>query len=158
SWSTSSVGRWPSSRVLRGGSFNNTAQNVRSANRNNNAPANRNNNNGFRPASTLRRTTVFVRPESAGRLTLRSVPGCKVQVTALCRAVLGRPGQRKRRPGGSGRPHGSKAPPGRVVEETGLDQHASRHRGPFTVRSPRRGKNRGGPFTIPSQCSEPLAP
>jgi hypothetical protein len=39
--------------VLRGGSFNNQASNVRSANRNNNAPANRNNNNGFRPASTL---------------------------------------------------------------------------------------------------------
>jgi hypothetical protein len=39
--------------VLRGGSFNNQASNVRSANRNNNAPANRNNNFGFRPASTL---------------------------------------------------------------------------------------------------------
>jgi len=39
--------------VLRGGSFNNNAANVRSANRNNNQPDNRNNNNGFRVASTL---------------------------------------------------------------------------------------------------------
>ena len=46
-------GRRPCSRVLRGGSFNNQTANVRSANRNNNLPANRNNNNGFRPASTL---------------------------------------------------------------------------------------------------------
>jgi formylglycine-generating enzyme required for sulfatase activity len=42
----------PPSRVLRGGSWNNTAQNLRSANRNNNSPGNRNNNNGFRVAST----------------------------------------------------------------------------------------------------------
>src|SRR5947209_20083735 len=48
-----SRGRRPYSRVLRGGSFNNQASNVRSANRNNNVPANRNNNNGFRAASTL---------------------------------------------------------------------------------------------------------
>src|SRR5271157_2356963 len=48
-----SRGRRPSSRVLRGGSFNNQASNVRSANRNNNVPADRNNNNGFRAASTL---------------------------------------------------------------------------------------------------------
>jgi formylglycine-generating enzyme required for sulfatase activity len=40
--------------VLRGGSFNNNAPNVRSAYRNNNQPDNRNNNNGFRVASTLR--------------------------------------------------------------------------------------------------------
>ncbi len=50
---SASRGRRPSSRVLRGGSFNNQASNVRSANRNNNVPTNRNNNNGFRPASTL---------------------------------------------------------------------------------------------------------
>ena len=37
-----------SNRVLRGGSWNNNAQNVRTANRNNNTPSNRNNNNGFR--------------------------------------------------------------------------------------------------------------
>ena len=39
-----------SNRVLRGGSWNNNAQNCRSANRNNNNPDNRNNNNGFRLA------------------------------------------------------------------------------------------------------------
>ncbi|MCL2209125.1 MAG: SUMF1/EgtB/PvdO family nonheme iron enzyme [Treponema sp.] len=37
-----------SNRVIRGGSWNNTAANVRSANRNNNTPTNRNNNLGFR--------------------------------------------------------------------------------------------------------------
>ena len=45
---------WPApSRVLRGGSWNNNPQNLRSANRNRNNPTNRNNNNGFRLASTL---------------------------------------------------------------------------------------------------------
>ena len=42
-----------SSRVLRGGSWNNTEQNVRVAFRNNNTPTNTNNNNGFRCAKTL---------------------------------------------------------------------------------------------------------
>ncbi|MFN7056858.1 SUMF1/EgtB/PvdO family nonheme iron enzyme [Hyphomonas sp.] len=37
----------------RGGSWNNTPQNLRSANRNWNTPGNRNNNLGFRVASTL---------------------------------------------------------------------------------------------------------
>ena len=37
-----------SNRVLRGGSWNNNANNCRSANRNNNNPSNENNNNGFR--------------------------------------------------------------------------------------------------------------
>lgn len=37
-----------SNRVKRGGSWNNNAQNCRSANRNNNTPSNTNNNNGFR--------------------------------------------------------------------------------------------------------------
>jgi len=35
-------------RVLRGGGWNNNANNCRVANRNNNNPDNRNNNNGFR--------------------------------------------------------------------------------------------------------------
>jgi formylglycine-generating enzyme required for sulfatase activity len=39
-------------RVLRGGSWNNDTNNVRSSNRNNNTPGNTNNNNGFRVAST----------------------------------------------------------------------------------------------------------
>jgi formylglycine-generating enzyme required for sulfatase activity len=37
-----------SNRVNRGGAWNNNAQNVRSANRNNNTPTNRNNNLGLR--------------------------------------------------------------------------------------------------------------
>ena len=37
-------------RVNRGGSWNNNAQNCRSANRNRNTPTNRNNNLGFRVA------------------------------------------------------------------------------------------------------------
>ena len=43
-------GRTGSNRLIRGGSWNNGAQNCRSANRNNNNPSNRNNNNGFRLA------------------------------------------------------------------------------------------------------------
>ena len=42
-----------SNRVKRGGSWNNTASNCRSANRNNNDPSNRNNNIGFRLVSTM---------------------------------------------------------------------------------------------------------
>ena len=90
--------------MLRGGSFNHPASNVRSSYRNNNVP-NRNNNNGVRPASTL------PCPNSQP-LSLRSVPGCKVQVVVPCRAVCGRFGQMITRPGKSGRPQGSKALPG----------------------------------------------
>jgi len=39
--------------VVRGGAYNNNPRNVRSANRNRNAPTNRNNNLGFRVARTL---------------------------------------------------------------------------------------------------------
>ena len=38
--------------MIRGGSWNNNAQNLRSSNRNNDAPDNRNNNVGFRLVST----------------------------------------------------------------------------------------------------------
>jgi formylglycine-generating enzyme required for sulfatase activity len=46
------LGRRPygSNRVIRGGSWNNNANNTRCANRNNNWPNNANNNNGFRLA------------------------------------------------------------------------------------------------------------
>ena len=44
-------------RVLRGGSWNNDTNNVRSSNRNNNTPDNTNNNIGFRVASTPDRWT-----------------------------------------------------------------------------------------------------
>ena len=43
----------PSRRVVRGGSWNNNPQNLRSANRNRNDTSNRNNNLGFRVARTL---------------------------------------------------------------------------------------------------------
>jgi hypothetical protein len=62
---------------LRGGAFNNDPLNVRSANRNRNEPANRNDNNGFRPASTLRRALALVPPESARRLTCGACQGVK---------------------------------------------------------------------------------
>ncbi|MEO1699881.1 MAG: SUMF1/EgtB/PvdO family nonheme iron enzyme [Planctomycetota bacterium] len=42
-------------RVLRGGSFANTARNARSAYRNGNAPTTRNPNIGFRPAQCTHR-------------------------------------------------------------------------------------------------------
>ncbi|MCG3155649.1 MAG: hypothetical protein DKINENOH_02256 [bacterium] len=38
-----------SNRMVRGGAWNNNAQNCRSANRNNDDPGNRNDNLGFRP-------------------------------------------------------------------------------------------------------------
>jgi Sulfatase-modifying factor enzyme 1 len=43
----------PCRRVVRGGSWNNNPQNLRSANRNRNTTDNRNNNLGFRVGSTL---------------------------------------------------------------------------------------------------------
>ena len=53
-------------RVLRGGSWNNKAQNVRSANRNRNDPDNRNNNIGFRLAQAARRPGAAVSTDAAG--------------------------------------------------------------------------------------------
>ena len=50
-----------SSRVLRGGNWNNNASNCRSANRNNNSPTNTNNNNAFR---TVRSSEVSPQRES----------------------------------------------------------------------------------------------
>ncbi|MBN1610412.1 MAG: SUMF1/EgtB/PvdO family nonheme iron enzyme [Polyangiaceae bacterium] len=40
-------------RVIRGGSWNNNADNLRATNRNNNTPTNRNNNIGLRCAKTV---------------------------------------------------------------------------------------------------------
>ena len=48
-----------SNRVLRGGNWNNNAENCRVANRNNNNPDNRNNNIGFRLASSSKQQTDF---------------------------------------------------------------------------------------------------
>ena len=45
----------------RGGSWNNEANNARSANRNNNNPDNRNNNIGFRPARSSARSSRSAR-------------------------------------------------------------------------------------------------
>jgi retron-type reverse transcriptase len=59
------------SRVVRGGGWNNKPQNVRSANRNRNAPTNLNNNLGFRVASTL---------YSTGASTAKAVPGASLSV------------------------------------------------------------------------------
>ena len=110
--------------MLRGGSFNNNAANVRSANRNNNQPDNRNNNNGFRAASTLRQDICPVVPEFTGcpvsTVPWWSVPECKVQVVVPCRAAVRltdeRPfGQMQNRSGGSGRPQGSNAPPDHLL-------------------------------------------
>ncbi len=57
--------------ALRGGSWNNNANNIRAANRNNNAPANRNNNLGFRCAQQSLPPNRVAR--CAGRHITRSV-------------------------------------------------------------------------------------
>ena len=76
--------------MLRGGSFNNNAHNVRSAYRNNNNPDNRNNKIGFRVASTLRQTHSFVMPESTGQILARlPCEACLVQSPGR-RARVGR--------------------------------------------------------------------
>ena len=53
-------------RVIRGGNWNNNAENCTVANRNNNNPENRNNNNGFRVAlsSGLSRKHAAVSPRN----------------------------------------------------------------------------------------------
>ncbi len=58
-------------RVNRGGSFNNTAQNARSANRNNDTPTNANRNLGVRPAKAAHRPIV---PETGERLPGSGAP------------------------------------------------------------------------------------
>jgi hypothetical protein len=60
--------------VLRGGAWNNTAENCRSAYRNNNHPTNRNNNLGFR---------VVLAPSSVGKAEGKR-PKAEVQLTRRC--------------------------------------------------------------------------
>jgi hypothetical protein len=146
---------------LRGGAFNNNPLNLRSADRNRNAPANRNNNNGFRPASTLRWALAFVRPESAGRLTCGACRGAKSRSSPCVAPFSDGPAEGSVWPGGSGRPHGSKAPPGRVVGGVGLDQRGHHHR-PFASvwEFARHATGRASAMTSPPppKCSEPVAP
>jgi hypothetical protein len=73
-----------SNRVLRGGSWNNDTDNLRSANRDNNDPANRNANNGFRPVSTA-------------LLPLRGVHGLRGMKRAVPTSGPARPGPPGRR-------------------------------------------------------------
>ncbi|MBL7040093.1 MAG: SUMF1/EgtB/PvdO family nonheme iron enzyme [Pirellulaceae bacterium] len=103
-------------RVLRGGSFDDLTGDVGSAVRYRTQPDNRNNNIGFRVASTLRQTNASVTPESAGQVLYRPPCGvCQVQSSGH-RPVSGclQFGRIRNRPGGSGRPKGSNAPPGHL--------------------------------------------
>ncbi|MCE7903998.1 MAG: hypothetical protein DYH20_15565 [Gammaproteobacteria bacterium PRO9] len=72
-------GQAQTTRVLRGGSFNNTADNVRCAARNRNNPNNRNRNIGFRVVvATLldcQESTGGVRPSGPRREMAEPVPG-----------------------------------------------------------------------------------
>src|SRR5271168_1228013 len=108
-----SVGRRPTPRLLRGGTFNNQPANVRSANRNRNAPPYRNTNNGFRPASTCRPGTDPASPESGGGLPSSERAGAKSRPPSRAGRPCS-PGQTNPWPGGSGRSHDSNAPPGRL--------------------------------------------
>jgi hypothetical protein len=128
--------------------------NARSSNRNRNAAANRNNNIGFRPASTLRRTRGSVEPESVGPLVLRSVPWCKVQAAARCRAACVRPAKGSEGPAGLvGR---TARRPRRAVLSGELASISTATaiaalRLCVGVRTPRRGQSPGGYFTTPAQ-------
>ena len=119
----SSWGRRPASRVLRGGSWNNRPNNTRSANRNRNTPENRNNNTGFRVSSTANRPPIEAGHGvnrsihgSGGRAAVQSMAAAPASMVAL--AAIGRT---RKRPGGSGRPNGSKAPPGVSRRVIGFD-------------------------------------
>ncbi|MEO6038240.1 MAG: SUMF1/EgtB/PvdO family nonheme iron enzyme [Saprospiraceae bacterium] len=60
------AGRRGSNRVLRGGSWNNDADNARVRNRNDNNPNNRNDNYGFRLANTGNFSGTVFFTENAG--------------------------------------------------------------------------------------------
>jgi hypothetical protein len=79
----------PSSRVVRGGSWNNNSRNARSAYRNHNDPANRNNNIGFRLASTLA-AGVAAFMDAASAHELRPEPVMKSGRRRPCGAVARR--------------------------------------------------------------------
>lgn len=64
-WATGQSG---SNRVKRGGSFNNSATNLRAANRNNNTPSNQNDNLGFRCASSRRCLRIVSKDAIPARL------------------------------------------------------------------------------------------
>jgi hypothetical protein len=91
-----------SSRGLRGGSFNNNENNLRSSNRNNNNPTNENNNNGFRLASPkpgpAPGRTAMCRPDPPG---VEQAPAAEptMDYPIILRAGP-RPGRRRREPGG----------------------------------------------------------
>jgi hypothetical protein len=92
----------PSSRVLRGGSWNNNPENLRSANRNRNNPTNRNNNNGFRLASTL--TARVLAFTDAGRVAESASRACHAERAS--RVVRGAVMRRRRLAGHMGRDGG----------------------------------------------------
>jgi hypothetical protein len=77
----------PSSRVLRGGAFNNHLMNARSAYRNDNGPANHNNKVGLRVASTSRQTPRLPGRNPEAKSFLRSVPKCQVQAVVPCQGA-----------------------------------------------------------------------
>jgi Sulfatase-modifying factor enzyme 1 len=87
--------------VIRGGSWNNDAQNCRAANRNNNPPDNRDNNLGFRLASAGQRPDVMC-----------------LRMRRLCHALTICPGpvpvhpDKQARPAAASRPVGSKTAAG----------------------------------------------
>jgi hypothetical protein len=72
-------------RVLRGGSWNNNANNCRVANRNNNNPDNRNNNNGFRLALHFQMVLSGTTPGIA-RFKDQASAAMEVLAPFLCRA------------------------------------------------------------------------
>ena len=63
----------PCRRVVRGGSWNNNPQNLRSANRNRNTTDNRNNNLGFRLARTSFAGAAGIKVLAGVHLTFRAV-------------------------------------------------------------------------------------
>src|SRR5262249_983273 len=109
-----SSGPRPNPRLLRGGTFNNQSANVRSANRNWNAPANRYTDSGFRPSSTWRGTADPSATPGSGRGCVR--PGVCSQVQVVVPS----------RPASAGRPNDTLGPAGRVGQSTRRPRRAGR--------------------------------